>query len=1117
MKRILLFVLMGLVLIYGSSPVLAVVGPSAYLTEHTLAHYNTDGTINPLVNYTECFDINPCRYGFVQASVPNVNDTLQYVRINLSTISGTNLNSITSYIGALSSSSVANNPSTVYVDAVWGTTDDLYYSITNTNAAPVIELSMTYSNVQGGYDLYDEDNIGPGGSSNTVEFALTATNDGTKTLNDFDITIQFEQDTSGTNDSVNVISDPPATGGTGNTDSVSRVDNDADTFYDAVDWSGDLGDSEFITITFNATIEELVNYGDATVSINLDLGTNGPVADKGTSTYYDEATSATLTGRTFSGKFTRSSIRQGVEIAQDPLTGNWTIRGLIKNMAFDIANYLTYNISGWGIYEVDPATGGIVPGAKQTGNFTPSELTPANGTITTTDLTRSSSNNWYDSGATTKPYYAASFDWEVLWDDNWQYYYGYINTTLDLPVLYKIDMDTNETRSFGVIPVETPNQIVTIEDRTKHVGSTNAPAQYIQILSVVPANTTDGDDYGNYFTINGSSVEFYINETIAANELLNDSSYAILTITQPAGGNDGLVNLTIYNLSAVDYAGGGTVGRYLSQNVASEQIILVYDVLSSGQEEAGDTFTFTGNSTMITPTGTPLTEPLPDVLIPVSAKRLTGYKDLFVPNAAFPTLVNTTIVVRVDADVYPDNITGIQFIDYVPNGTDFNRNKVSLFINETYPQILDTDFDVSLIGPITLPDGSVVIAWNYTRIGGDGTWTLYNGENITVKYQINITTTGVYVLPAIIAGFDPVTGEGFSATAYGVVRVDVPESTEPPEILIDDELSLAKRVTVGNPAQWMKSFEVFNPNTRPIQAEFETLIFSDSIEASASYFDFFGLMREEAVSFQNIDEGKKMVWKTILQPLETRKYTINVFTPPVLVIDEDVEVLGRSDEDKKVRIKKDIFLKNFAKEAYRNLAINQPIGLDSIISVKDAFGTALAFTGGSSASSVIIPEIEPLGLKTVTVIYKESYPTLIVTPDKDVYQSGKPFGMNIIIINGGEELKYSYIEFEFYKPDGSLIYADIKQLGSMKPLEKTELYETFTLQTGLPDGIYMIVARFGEDFTILASYTGNFNVAGIAPGFTGFEYVIIIAALILLFFLIRRLRFAKRRSSSVWK
>jgi hypothetical protein len=108
-------------------------------------------------------------------------------------------------------------------------------------------------------------------------------------------------------------------------------------------------------------------------------------------------------------------------------------------------------------------------------------------------------------------------------------------------------------------------------------------------------------------------------------------------------------------------------------------------------------------------------------------------------------------------------------------------------------------------------------------------------------------------------------------------------------------------------------------------------------------------------------------------------------------------------------------------------------------------------------------------------------------------------------------LEDAYVELEIYTPYYSLVYADIIEIGKLDPLESTELYETFNIPSVAPPGIYIIVARFGEGVTTLATYTGNFYVAGAAPGYTGLIYsALIIVALVVLFFSFRRLRGVRR-------
>ncbi|MCK4496921.1 MAG: hypothetical protein KAU24_01915, partial [Candidatus Aenigmarchaeota archaeon] len=121
---------------------------------------------------------------------------------------------------------------------------------------------------------------------------------------------------------------------------------------------------------------------------------------------------------------------------------------------------------------------------------------------------------------------------------------------------------------------------------------------------------------------------------------------------------------------------------------------------------------------------------------------------------------------------------------------------------------------------------------------------------------------------------------------------------------------------------------------------------------------------------------------------------------------------------------------------------------------------------------------EPDGLKTVIVIYKESYPTIIITPDRDRYDLNAPVNLEILIINGGDKIEYPYIEIEIYTPQMDVMFTTIEKLEEMEPLEKTEMYEKFVIPAYAPGGMYLASARFRENFVTLASATGNFFVTG---------------------------------------
>jgi hypothetical protein len=461
-----------------------------------------------------------------------------------------------------------------------------------------------------------------------------------------------------------------------------------------------------------------------------------------------------------------------------------------------------------------------------------------------------------------------------------------------------------------------------------------------------------------------------------------------------------------------------------------------------------------------------------------------------------------------------NGIPGIKFIDYIPNWT----MNLSEYIGNVTVQFCETgcttwthgnQYKITDNGTATLPDGSFVHIFEFINSSspGPGTWNLTNGQYINVTYQMNVTTSGLYILPTIIAAFDPTTGEIFGTTVYGIIRVTIPELDVPLQ-LTEGDLELAKRVIVGKPVLWIKEFEVYNPNPRPVFSRFETLVFNDVMDGYVSYYNEQGDKIELGVSFADAESGRLMFWEDRMNALETRVYEVRILTPPILEIDRDIEVLEKL-ENKMVKLKMDVYLKNFAEEEYENIILNLPISYQNIFEVRDAFGNQLAFTGGADTSSITIDKLEPSGLKTVTVIYKESYPTIIVTPDRDRYDLNSPVGLEILVINGGDTIEYPYLEVEIYTPGMDVLFSTIESLENMEPLEKTEVYEKFVIPAYAPGGMYLATARFREDFVTLASATGNFFVAGGAG--VGIPesvqiLIVVIVILVLAYFSIKRLR-----------
>ncbi len=1068
-KYIILF---SIVLLLVPSIALALPGPKAYHVQQVRAKYLSDGTIDSGTSYGKCdFNTNPCKYGYLQVAPPNNDDVLQYIRINLSSSNYTTLQSNTSFDSVVANSSayerVGIYVNTTQGDSGIGYADDAYEinGTGHSQTVPVIEINVTkLTNFLGGDDVYSNDNIYPNGASNPVNyfnFTIKITNNSTKkALKNVNFTIQFDVKIAQP-DVINITTTP--TSGTAS-------DSDSDGWFDRIEWKGDLNAGSSHTIYFNISTNQTQNFaGD---SVQLYDTTDS------TEAYYDN-TSYTLTESYITDTFSRGPIRQGVDLTVDASTDNWLVRGLIRSMATGTptsGDALTYNLTGWEIFEINASSG--IPldpdNANKSGDFSSTNgLFDANDSrIYTTDDEFTGDNTWFDTGSGgNKPYYGVSFDWEVVWNDT--YNYGYINSTYELPTLYLVDVSPVKSVEGSITPL-TADQNATIEDTVQMLGNDNAGVDSVEIFSVVPARPHNKPtlDHGNW-TINSNVNVSFWNGTSNSRTYLSEGADYTKTITKPDSTNDvdGFVNITISDVSTV-------LGDTPKGN---DEFNVTIIITSPSSFEAGDIFNFTGNTTVRTESGTPLTERFNDVTLPISAKQLVGWKQLIGNDVTQPNLIDSTIWVEVTSENLTSTVNETKFVDYVPQGTnlatfdDYNESLTIKYYNSTHWSTLEYgDYIISDNGTQTLPDGLLVHVYEISTPGGG--WDLGNGEKLNVTYQMNITDPGAYTLPSLISGFDPVTGYEYLVRAIGSIKVTVQEDVMPLEI-DEGEFSQAKMAIVNKPVLWMKDFQVYNPNGVPVNSKFSINVFSDTSKGYVSYYDEYGNKVEEDVDFELNKEGKRMIWRSKVKPFESRTYEVRILTPPVMEVDRNVEVLEKLP-NKKVKIMMDVFLKNFGMEKYENLALNLPIGYDDMIKARDSFGNELQFSGGKDSTRIMAGDIGPDEMKSINIIYKQPYPTIIVTPEKDEFKVEDPVGLNILVINGGEQVDFPFIEVEIYTPGMEIIKSDVKKIEKMQPLEKTELTEEYFLPLSAPTGLYLASVSFRKDFATLASGTGQFFLTG---------------------------------------
>jgi hypothetical protein len=1071
-------------------------GPRLLIQEDITGAYNDDGTVKTAAAKTGQFKI----------AVPNDDDVLQYIRVDLDSgyDAWTNIQNNTGAYHDVAVSST-NPPNWGWQLLYVNTTNndaDTGYVMNDSDQAPTINLSVYYSNERGGYHLYDEANIDDPDNNITMVFSLTNPS-ASRDLVGITAYIYLTRDTGPGTEDVDIIDIKSVQSGSAN-----RYDSEPDGEYDRITWSG-VNVPAGSTVNMTAVLNITSGYHINSDSVDLDSGAPGPNAGEGLNATYSN-TSYLFSDVTVSDKFTRGPIRQGVDLSSN--AGTWFARGFIRNMGdADSGHNLTYNVTEWRLYEINPSTGAPYSSANQTGEFNKtagaSEIGPDDGRIYTNNDSRSSNTTLYNTSSGTKPYIAIYFYWEVIWnstDD--EVNLSCINTTLDLPTLYLLDLVGVKSAS-GTISPNVGNENITINDTITNVGHNNTVPGFVQVLSYVPSNTTGASPEwrGSGWDIQ-DDVEIYLNNTY---RLKNDTN-CVLEITQPTESADGLVNISVYDLPNCEFWGtSNKVGHTFDEG---DNLNISFRVTSDVEMTTGDVYDFWGIGQLTSISDTMDREYFNNQSVTVSGKRVIGYKDLIAYTPSTPTLINSTIYLEVQ-DSVGSGIDGIKFMDYVPAGTisytDYVNNVTVRLYNGTGPHVLvyGLDYNITINGTGQLPDGLYVDMFEFVNESTQSGWNLTNGWWIEVKYQVNFTTPGTYVMPVMIAAFDPDTGVSLATALYGVIKIVIPEPNIPLTIN-EGELRQSETVLVGKPAVWNKAFDVYNPNPRRVGARFETVVFDDATDGYVSYFDESGRRVEESVGFATDGQGRRvMYWESSVNAFETRNYDVSVLTPPVLEIDRDIEVLEQLPE-KKVRLKMDVYLKSFAQENYENVILNLPIAYQNVEEVRDGFGNRLPFTGGMETSSITVDRMDAGLLKTVTVIYQESYPTIIITPDRDRYNLNSPVSLEILVINGGEKIDYPYLEIEIYTPGMDVIFTNIERLEDMEPLEKSELYEKFVIPASAPSGMYIASARFREDFAVLASATGNFYVMGVSGGIPeALEILmIVLVSLILVYFSFRRLR-----------
>lgn len=986
--------------------------PSSYIREEVTANYFANGTMDGSVS----------TIGYIEVDVENQRDVLQMLRLELSNTTGTNLQSNMSYKN-VAASPYTSDRTRIYVNTT-ADSQSIVYNITDPNIAAIIQLRLDYQNSLGGTEIYS-------GGTNTFTFNLTMNT--TKDIYNVITNLRFSKDTLGMVDSIDIYN-PSASSGV-----AERLDSDWDGYYDIARWTGDLTAGSPVYFTFQGDLTPGVNFDENTMMLDLDNEAQSTATS---------SQDSTLTGMTFIDRFSRGPIRQGIEML---LTGNWMVRGFIKNVAIDL-DYIVY---GWDIYRIGQSTPVV---SSSTGDY----LTPDD-TLKT---------DWYDTGSSTKQeYYASSFNWEVVWGTS--QYSGITDSRVYLPTLY--EMDSFADKTLNLISNSQTGRTVSITDSIRHLGHLNLGVNSANITSRIPGSSDAGDPA--QWSVTNVQV-FYSNDT----GQYDITPYSSISIQNADAGADGFVVVNVTDIQSI-------MGHLLNQN---DDIILTYEISGAYRPTTQD-YTFESQTALITASGTPSiqninrTVTIPGITPPTPPGG-PGGPGGYLPVPPYATIEKEKAEVRFITDEYVEiNVTGkvidtgekgvkdIKLIVYIPyDGTlDTNEVYVSIYRTSNYRWVewtKDKDFTITDTGVKTIGDNrytEYVIEKKESGIPYEETLTLFNDEKIKIGYRARIPVGTNYILTRIY-GYNYYEDKLIFEDVYTPVRREGVIS----RLEITEGLWKQEKVIVGKPVVWKKEMVVYNPNNMTVEEIIPTEVFKDVMSIYLlEYGD--GAPKRTRLKLKSSDKGAYADWMAKLHSFETRIFAIEITTPPVLETREILDVLESNETTVVFFLNKTIV--NFAEEDYYNVSLIIPVLPEKITMLKEN-EKDLNFAPSDDGIEVFIDSMSAGETRFIQIVYEEKPPVMIATLENLKYQCQESISGNVFIIPSQRE-RGVYLEMEIIGPDPEMktIFADIILLGELTEFREKRIPISFRAGS-MGSGHYTLYTKYKKDFSTILYHQRDFLI-----------------------------------------
>jgi hypothetical protein len=1011
--KLIVFTIVLLPLLLNQAVVRAAT-PSPYITESVQASYYPNGTLESPVSGT----------GIVEVRLPNTVDVLQYIRLDLTTTEGTNLVSTEGYKNVAASPNLWDR-TRMYVNTT-DSNQDISYRITNPSLMPVIWMSFSKSNVLGGEDI-------AAGGTNTFDFTVTVNS--SLPLSGAVMYLRAARNTLGSNDATSFY-DVQTSGGY-----AMRQDTDGDGMFDRVYWSGDLSSTENVTVTFRGDITPDYNFDESFMYVDFDGGDRAYASYTGTSTF---------TGISFSNRFSRSAVRQGIEMTYP---GTWVVRGFLTN----VAEGLDYVIHEWRLYRIGESM-------DLSSGLPESNLYP--GETHTTD--------WFDTGSSgsfeKQDYFSAYYDWEVVWSSS-SFYNATTIAEMYLPDMFEIDSWVSKS---AVLQSSGGGSVVTVTDSVRHLGHGSLMSDRIEINSVIPAASVDGT--ATPWTPSGVSVT-YVNGT-GNHDITSGSSIS----TQASSSSDGYVNVVISNLSSL-------VGNSLMQN----QDIVVGYTLSGPARAYTETYNLTQASTIYTLSGTPMTREENDTVTITGVgpgPEPTPGGGGVAPGGA--TVRHAEIIKEFSSlDIFADNLMGITVRDgifddgdrgirdlkssiYIPYGGTLDEASLGIRIydagtGEWKEWVKGRDYSMVDKGKILL-NGREYTEYDIIPLFGvdifDVSFTLYNGDKIEISYNTTIPFGTNFILTRVYGynwyndkyvfedSYEPVRREGYLEELY------VTEG----EWIMDNPL-------VGRPVTWTKWFSAYNPNNVSVKEAYRTGVFRDTISINVMEIGSgAGKTRLELKK----SEHTYTDWIMELGPGESVDYMMEVTTPPVMETSRYVDVI--SSNETIIRFMVNVTLDNFAEEFYGNVSLIFRASPDKILYIIDGPDEYPFSLYDEGRSEIFIGDMESGDKRRLTIVYEEKPPILITAMDAITYGCVDRVNITAIVIpSQSESGSYIEIEIDGPEPEFRTVHANLKEIGKIESWEEMRIPVSMDISE-LPSGRYFVYTRFKRDFETILSDQIEFTI-----------------------------------------